>query len=161
MKYIQVQGSDANSQVEPYLIGCVFEVVGETHDLYIINKETKRYPDAIRKDVCVVLDETLAECEPYIRLLLARTRITLEIYQVNDNDELYKRLTTLENALATRWIPVEEALPTEQGHYLVKVKYSFPKNCNVLVAEFYDDRETFYCECNEKPLKDVTHWRGI
>ena len=36
-----------------------------------------------------------------------------------------------------RWIPVEEKLPEKQGHYLVKAPKSFPKNCIVVVAEFY------------------------
>ena len=37
---------------------------------------------------------------------------------------------------AKRWIQVGERLPSKDGHYLVKVAYSFPKNCKVVIAEF-------------------------
>ena len=60
-----------------------------------------------------------------------------------------------------RWIPVEEELPTEQGHYLVKVKNSFPKNCNVIVCEFYEDNQKFYCEYSDSPVHDAISWRHI
>ena len=60
-----------------------------------------------------------------------------------------------------RWIPVEEELPTEQGLYLVKCKTSYPKNCDVVVAEFYEDNQTFYYESSDCPINDATHWRPI
>lgn len=62
---------------------------------------------------------------------------------------------------AQRWIPVEEDLPISQGHYFVKCKTSFPKNCDVVVAEFYEDNNTFYSESGDHPIKDATHWRPI
>jgi len=60
-----------------------------------------------------------------------------------------------------RWIRIDEEKPTKQGHYLVKCKNSFPKNCDVVVAEFYEDNETFYSESTDCPINDVTHWRLI
>ena len=62
---------------------------------------------------------------------------------------------------AQRWIPVEEELPENQGHYLVIAPKSFPKNCEVMIAEFYEDNQTFYCEYSDFPLEDVTNWRPI
>jgi RNA recognition motif-containing protein len=62
---------------------------------------------------------------------------------------------------ANRWIPIEESKPSQQGHYLVKCKTSFPKNCDVVVAEFYDDNQTFYSESSDYPINDATHWRSI
>ena len=60
-----------------------------------------------------------------------------------------------------RWIPVEEKLPEKQGHYLVIAPKSFPKNCKVVVAEFYEDNNTFYSESSDCPIEDATHWRPI
>lgn len=60
-----------------------------------------------------------------------------------------------------RWIPVEEKLPEKQGHYLVVAPKSFPKNCKVVVAEFYEDNNTFYSESSDCPINDATHWRHI
>lgn len=60
-----------------------------------------------------------------------------------------------------RWIPVEEKLPEKQGHYLVKAPKSFPKNCIVVVAEFYEDNNTFYSESSDCPIEDATHWRSF
>ena len=60
-----------------------------------------------------------------------------------------------------RWIPVEEKLPEKQGHYLVIAPKSFPKNCKVVVAEFYEDSNTFYSESSDCPIEDATHWRPI
>ena len=62
---------------------------------------------------------------------------------------------------AQRWISVEEELPEEQGYYLVIAPHSFPKNCNVVVAEFYEDNKTFYSESSDSPITDATHWRPI
>ena len=62
---------------------------------------------------------------------------------------------------ANHWFDFEEVKPTEQGHYLVKCKTSYPKNCDVVVAEFYEDNKTFYSESSDCPLHDVTHWRPI
>jgi len=62
---------------------------------------------------------------------------------------------------ATRWIPVEERLPEKQGCYFVKCKTSFPKNCDVIVAEFYEDNQTFYSESSDYPIHDVISWRPI
>ncbi len=75
--------------------------------------------------------------------------------------ELRQELDALKVKLktATRWIPVEEALPTENGYYFTKVEESLPKNCKVIVTEFVNG--TFYCECFEDAVKDVTHWRKI
>ena len=62
---------------------------------------------------------------------------------------------------ANHWIDFKEDKPTEQGFYLVKCKTSYPKNCDVVVAEFYEDNETFYSESSDCPIHDVTHWRPI
>lgn len=62
---------------------------------------------------------------------------------------------------AQEWIPVEEELPTVQGHYFVKCKVSYPKNCNIIVAEFYEDNKTFYSESLDCAIYDVTHWKPI
>ena len=62
---------------------------------------------------------------------------------------------------AQRWISVEDELPEEQGYYLVVAPHSFPKNCNVVVAEFYEDNKTFYSESSDSPIEDATHWRPI
>ena len=59
------------------------------------------------------------------------------------------------------WFDFEEVKPTEQGYYLVKCKTSYPKNCDVVVAEFYEDNKTFYSESSDCPIHDVTHWRPI
>lgn len=61
----------------------------------------------------------------------------------------------------TEWIPVEEELPKEQGHYFVKVKNSFPKNCDVIVCEFYEDNKKFYCEFSDSVVHDAIAWRPI
>lgn len=65
---------------------------------------------------------------------------------------------------AKRWIPVGERLPSQDGHYLVKVEYSFPKNCKVVVAEFYskeDGTGYFVSESTECVIIDVIEWREI
>ena len=62
---------------------------------------------------------------------------------------------------AQRWISVEDELPEEQGYYLVIAPHSFPKNCNIVVAEFYEDNKTFYSESSDSPITDATHWRPI
>lgn len=62
---------------------------------------------------------------------------------------------------AQKWISVEDELPEEQGYYLVVAPHSFPKNCNVVVAEFYEDNKTFYSESSDSPIEDATHWRQI
>ena len=63
--------------------------------------------------------------------------------------------------LAYRWIHPKVRLPSKQGHYLVKVKNSFPKNCDVVIAEFYEDNQTFYSESSDNPIDDVLFWRPI
>ena len=62
---------------------------------------------------------------------------------------------------AQRWISVEEEMPEKQGHYLVLAPKSFPKNCRVVVAEFYEDNKMFYSESSDYAIHDVTHWRPI
>lgn len=57
-----------------------------------------------------------------------------------------------------KWIDVKEALPASQCYCLVKCEYGFPKDCNVVVAEFYQDSKTFYCEAFETQLEGATHW---
>ena len=62
---------------------------------------------------------------------------------------------------AQRWISVNEELPDRQGCYLVKCKTSYPKNCDVIVAEFYDDNKMFYSESGDFAIHDATYWRPI
>ena len=62
---------------------------------------------------------------------------------------------------AQRWISVEDELPEEQGYYLDIAPRTFPKNCNVVVAEFHEDNMTFYSEIYDYPIVDATHWRPI
>lgn len=61
------------------------------------------------------------------------------------------------------WISTDDALPADDGHYLVWVEHSYPKNCNCLVAEFCgDDKDgSFYREANEEHIEDVLFWRPI
>lgn len=59
------------------------------------------------------------------------------------------------------WIKTTDSVPKKQGHYLVRVECSFPKNYDILVAEFYDDKQDFYCECIENVLEDVIEWAYI
>jgi hypothetical protein len=77
--------------------------------------------------------------------------------------ERIQQLTTENETLKqkTRWIPIEEGKPAKDGHYLVKVAHSFPKNCDIVVAEFYEDNQEFYSESTECAIKDATHWRMI
>jgi hypothetical protein len=58
-------------------------------------------------------------------------------------------------------IPVSKRLPKKDGSYLVYAPLSFPKNSRFMVAEFYDDNNTFYSESNDRPLLDVTHWAEL
>jgi len=53
---------------------------------------------------------------------------------------------------------VSVKLPEKDGSYLVFAPRSFPKNSRFMVAEFYDDNNTFYSESSDQPLPDVTHW---
>jgi hypothetical protein len=59
------------------------------------------------------------------------------------------------------WISVNDRLPENQGHFLVIAPKSFPKNCVVVVAEFYDDNNMFYSESGDFPMTDVTFWSEI
>lgn len=59
------------------------------------------------------------------------------------------------------WIPVSEGIPKEQGHYFVKTVNSFPNNCDVVVAEFYDDDTVFYSVISDCPISDVIAWMPI
>lgn len=55
-------------------------------------------------------------------------------------------------------------MPSQVGHYLVKVKYSFPKNCNAVVADFHckeDGTGYFVSESTECEIIDVIEWREI
>ncbi len=62
---------------------------------------------------------------------------------------------------AEGWISVEERLPTKFTSYLVWAPKSFPKNSYCVVAEFYDDNNTFYSESSDEPMEDVTHWMPL
>ncbi len=53
---------------------------------------------------------------------------------------------------------VKDRLPEKDGSYLVLAPKSFPKNSRFVVAEFYDDNNTFYSESSDEPMPDVTHW---
>jgi len=61
----------------------------------------------------------------------------------------------------TKWNKVEDGFPEKQGHYLVRVKSSFPKNCNVIVCEFYEDNKRFYSESGDEPIYDAIEWSPI
>jgi hypothetical protein len=81
-----------------------------------------------------------------------------------ENSEEYLKIALVvgqELEYKNQWIPFDLVKPTEQGHYLVSVKNSYPKNCNVVVAEFYEDNNMFYSESSEAPIYDVTHWKRI
>lgn len=58
-------------------------------------------------------------------------------------------------------ISVKDRLPEKPGHYLAYAPLSFPKNCHWVVAEFYDDNNTFYSESSDMPMEDVTHWSPL
>jgi len=68
-------------------------------------------------------------------------------------------------ASGDKWVSVSERLPVCQPkklcHCLVIAPRSFPKNCEVVVAEFYDDNNTFYSESGDNPMEDVTHWMYV
>lgn len=54
-----------------------------------------------------------------------------------------------------------KTLPTKQGHYFVRVQHSFPKNCDVVIAEFYDDNNMFYSESGDSPIEDAIEWMRV
>jgi len=60
----------------------------------------------------------------------------------------------------TEWINVNDRLPEDQEHYLVRTPLTFPKNCIYQIAEFYTDNYEFYNEQDEH-LNDVTHWQPL
>lgn len=68
-------------------------------------------------------------------------------------------------ASGDKWVSVNDRLPVCQPeklcHCLVIAPRSFPKNCEVVVAEFYDDNNTFYSESGDNPMEDVTHWMYV
>lgn len=51
--------------------------------------------------------------------------------------------------------------PEVSGFYLVRVVWSFPRNCRWLVAEYDDGTGRFYSESSESRLDDVTHWSPL
>lgn len=59
------------------------------------------------------------------------------------------------------WISVNDRLPSKQDFYLVIAPKSFPKNCTMLIAEFYEDNNTFYSESGDNSLEDVTYWMPL
>lgn len=66
-------------------------------------------------------------------------------------------------AAQSQWIKInsEKDLPEKQCHCLVIAPKSFPKNCIMVVAEFYDDNNIFYSESSDYPMEDVTHWKPL
>ncbi|MGV0982812.1 MAG: DUF551 domain-containing protein [Polynucleobacter sp.] len=58
-------------------------------------------------------------------------------------------------------ISVKDRLPATYGSYLVYAPQSFPKNSRFVVAEFYDDNNTFYSESSDSPMPDVTYWMEL
>jgi len=58
-------------------------------------------------------------------------------------------------------IAVKDRLPDRCGSYLAYAPRSFPKNSRWVVAEFYDDNNTFYSESSDEPMPDVTHWVNL
>lgn len=59
------------------------------------------------------------------------------------------------------WISVKDRLPDEYCQVLIYCPQSFPKNCRVLAASFYDDNGLFYCDAYEQVHHDVTHWMPL
>lgn len=59
------------------------------------------------------------------------------------------------------WIDIKERLPEKQGHYLCYCPTSFYKNYRGVIAEFYEDNNTFYGESCESPLNDVLYWAEL
>jgi len=72
---------------------------------------------------------------------------------------LQKRVGELE--ARQKWISVEDGLPEQQCHCLVWAPKSFPKNTKHVVAEFYDDNQTFYSESSDESMPDVTYWMPL
>lgn len=62
---------------------------------------------------------------------------------------------------ALRMIPITEKMPKIQDFYIVTCKYSFPKNCKNVIAEFDIERNVFVSEDDERVIEDVTHWRPL
>jgi len=60
-----------------------------------------------------------------------------------------------------KWIPISKGLPKKQGHYLIRCPQSFPKNYKGVIAEFYEDDNSFYGEDSESVHEDVTHWMQL
>ena len=74
----------------------------------------------------------------------------------------YNRLKEVFKYLESKKIfSITEKLPEKQGCYLVYAPKSFPKNSRWLVAEFYEDNNTFYSESSDYAIEDVTHWTKL
>lgn len=58
----------------------------------------------------------------------------------------------------SEWISVKDRLPEGEDHCIVWAPESFPKNSKCVIAEFYDDNNTFYSESSDYPMGDITHW---
>jgi hypothetical protein len=82
----------------------------------------------------------------------------LDRLQEIKTEDLMVEFTEIEQS--NEWVSVEDRLPKTQGHYLVRVKNSFPKNCDCVVCEFYEDNKTFYTEYDE-PVGDALEWKKI
>lgn len=107
------------------------------------------------------------KAEQYAREKLGNWRhIVHSAYEISQctNGEVSVQDYTAGHNEAKRWIPVSERLPCENGHYLVKVEYSFPKNCKSVIAEFYykeDGTGYFVSESTECEIIDVIEWSEI
>ena len=77
---------------------------------------------------------------------LAEDRIIEEGYSLDVSAEL---------------ISVKDRLPEKQGYYLVRCPGSFPKNYRGIIAEFYEDSQSFYGESSEMEHSDATHWQEL
>ena len=76
-------------------------------------------------------------------------------------NQVKNMLNLLFDETKNSWISIKDRLPEKQGHYLVKLTSSFPKNYRGIIAEFYEDNQEFYGESSEDVHEDATHWQEL
>jgi len=96
---------------------------------------------------------TNEECKDVINRI---SRVLEDIYPM-----IFSTIDSHPVERVVRWRRVEDELPEGCGSYLVYAPESFSKNSPCVVAEFYDDNNTFYSESSDNPMPDVTHWMPL